>query len=380
MAEWSIAAVLKTVEAQVSGGSNPSPSASFRLTPIMKKVRIGIIGCGVISATHIECYRAIPGVEVTWLCDLRDDRLADRAAKYGVRKTTRDAAEVFAARDVDAVSICTDHASHAALCLAALDAGKDVLCEKILANNRANLRRMVAAAGAHPERVFGAVFQHRFDPVNIRMREILASGALGRLLTAGVQLRCYRSDDYYRGDDWRGTWKLEGGSILVNQAIHFIDQLLWQVDSPATPLGFHANLAHRGVIETEDTAVAALRFRNGALGTLEATCGSNLNWESTLSYHGTLGSIDLRDDKPLKVEFRDAATAERIRAELAEATAPKHGVSGKTYYGTGHMAQLHDFVEAVRTRRPPAVTVPDAAKTASFIFDIYASQKRRAAR
>ena len=339
----------------------------------MNKIRVGIIGCGVISSTHIECYQSIPGVEVTWVCDLQEDRLADRAKKYGIKHATRDAAQVFAAKDVDAVSICTDHASHAALSLAALDAGKDVLCEKILANNRANLRRMVAAAKAHPERVFSGVFQHRFDPVNRKMREILASGVLGRLLTAGVQLRCYRSDDYYRNDAWRGTWKYEGGSVLVNQAIHYIDQLLWQVGSPVTPDGFYANIAHKATIETEDTAVAALRFRNGALGTLEATCGSNLGWESTLSYHGTEGSIDLRDDKPAKVEFRDPAVADRIRQELLEANAPKPDVAGKTYYGTGHLAQLHDFVDAVRTRRAPFVTVPDAAKTASFIFDIYKS-------
>ena len=345
----------------------------------MKKVRVGIIGCGVISATHIECYRAIPGVEVTWLCDLRADRVAERAAKYGIRKTTREAAEVFAARDVDAVSICTDHASHAALSLAALEAGKDILCEKIPANNRANLRRMLAAAKSHSERVFSCVFQHRFDPVNLKMREILASGVLGRLLTADVMLRCYRSDDYYRGDDWRGTWKYEGGSVLVNQAIHYIDQLLWQVGSPAVPVGFHANLAHRGVIETEDTAVAALRFRNGALGTLEATCASNLGWESTLSYHGTEGSIDLRDDKPAKVSFRDPAVEERVRRELVEATAPRHDISGKTYYGSGHLAQLADFVDAVRTRREPAVTIADAARTADFIFRIYAFQKTRSA-
>ena len=339
----------------------------------MKKIRVGIIGCGVISATHIKCYQAIPGVEVTWVCDLQEKRLADRAKEFGIRHATRNAAEVFAAKDVDAVSICTDHASHADLSLAALDAGKDVLCEKILANNRANLRRMVAASKAHPERVFSGVFQHRFDPVNRKMREILASGALGPLLTASVQLRCYRSDDYYRNDAWRGTWKYEGGSVLVNQAIHYIDQLLWQVDSPVTADGFYANLVHKAVIETEDTAVAALRFRNGALGTLEATCGSNLDWESTLSYRGTEGAIDLRDDKPLKVVFRDAALADRIRQELVDANAVKPEAAGKTYYGTGHLAQLHDFIDAVRTRRAPFVTIPEAARTAAFIFDIYKS-------
>ena len=218
------------------------------------------------------------------------------------------------------------------------------------------------------------MFQHRFDPVNLVMRRLLAEGALGRLLTAGVSLRCFRSADYYRGDDWRGTWAREGGSVLVNQAVHFVDQLLWQVGSPATPRGFWTNLAHRGVIETEDTAVAAIRFRNGALGTLEATCGSNLSWEYTLAYHGTDGAIELRNDKPAKVAFRDAGAGERVRALLDEASSPKTGVAGKAYYGTGHRAQLHDFVEAVRERRPPAVTVPDAARTAAFLFDLYASQ------
>ncbi len=341
----------------------------------MKKVRVGIIGCGVISATHVECYQAIPGVEVTWACDLREERAVRLASQYGIRKTTRDAAEVFAARDVDAVSICTDHDTHAPLSLAALDAGKDVLCEKILAHNRPALRRMVSAAKAHPERVFSAVFQHRFDPVNRKMREILASGALGRLLTCGVQMRCFRSNDYYRADDWRGTWAHEGGSILVNQAIHFIDQLLWQVDSPVRGEGFWANLAHRGVIETEDTAVAALRFRNGALGILEATSASNLPWEFTLSYHGTEGSVELRDNHPSKVVFHDGALAERLRAELEESLTHRRNITGKSYYGSGHFAQVEDFVESVRTRRAPYVTVPDAARTAALLFDIYDSQR-----
>ncbi len=344
----------------------------------MKKIRIGVIGCGVISGTHIEAYQALPDVEVTWVCDIQKDRLEEKAKKYGIPHATTRAAEVFAAADVDAVSVCTDHASHLPLCVAALKAGKDVLCEKAYTNSRANLKKLLSAVKAHPDRVFSAVFQHRFDPVNLKLKELLAKKAFGTLLTAGVQLRCHRTDQYYFNDAWRGTWAPEGGSVLVNQAIHYIDQLFWQMGEVPVLEGFYANLAHKKSIETEDTSVAVLRFPKAkALGTLEATNASHINWESTLFYHGTEGSVEIRDDKILKLDFADPKKAEKIRKEIESCKARRPAIAGKSYYGTGHIAQIQDFVDAVRKRRAPFVQLPDAAKTLFALYDIYDSQNRR---
>jgi UDP-N-acetyl-2-amino-2-deoxyglucuronate dehydrogenase len=346
----------------------------------MSRIRVGIIGCGVIAPTHVESYQAHPDVDVVWACDPVAARREALAARYGIPRVTGEAAEVFAAGDVDAVSICTDHASHAPLSVAALDAGKDVLCEKALASSREGLAAMLAAARRHRgRRVFGAVFQHRFEPVNRLMRRHIADGVLGRMLTAGVQMRCLRTDEYYRADRWRGTWAEEGGSVLINQAIHHIDQLQWQMGGAEAVTGFHANLTHGGVIETEDTAVAAVRFTSGALGTIEATSSSHIGWEPTLCFHGTEGSVELRHDRPAKVLFRDEARGREVREQLEAASRhdPQSAAvtAGKRYYGTGHAAQIADFLDAVRERREPFVTVESAAKTVELVFALYESHR-----
>ena len=341
----------------------------------MKNVRIAVIGCGVIGPLHLECFKQLDFVDIAWACDLIPERAKGAAEKFGAARWTVDAAEVFADPEVQAVSICTDHATHADLAIAALEAGKDVLCEKALAQNRMNLGRMLEAAKRHPERIFGGVFQHRFDPVNRELRAMIAEGLLGTLLTAGIQLRCFRSHAYYDADDWRGTWEYEGGSALINQAIHYIDQLLWLTGGAESAVAMIGNLTHRNVIETEDTAAAVLKLRCGALGVIEATASSHLNWESNLSFHGDQGAIDIRDDKPLKVDFRDKAVEAAVKARLDEAIAPKGAEAGKTYYGTGHLAQIADFTEAVRDRRPPFVTAESAAETLRTVFDIYDSAR-----
>lgn len=341
----------------------------------MKAIKVGIIGCGVIGPTHIESYQRVPGVEVAWACDLKLKRAQAAAEKYGIPCYTTDADAVFAS-DVDAVSICTDHASHCDLVLAALKAGKDVLCEKALANSPENLRRMVAAAKKYKdERIFSGVFQHRFDPINRAVRDLLASGALGTLLSANLQICCRRTNEYYKADPWRGTWAKEGGSILINQAIHYLDQLQWQMGGVKEVTGFFSNLTHRGVIQTEDTATAAVRFKNGALGTISATCSSHMNWDTSLHYYGSEGTIEIANDKPARVLCRDEKLAKKILARLQACENAPQQATGKSYYGTGHVAQIADFVNAVRTRRAPFVPAVEAADPVRLLFAIYKAQR-----
>ncbi len=343
----------------------------------MRRIRVGLIGCGVIAPTHVKSYQSVEGVEVSWACDLLPERAGGLAEAFGIPRTSADAEEVFADPDLDAVSICTDHASHAALCEAALAAGKDVLCEKALAADRAGLRRILDAVGRHRERVFGAVFQHRFDPFNRTVRALIGEGALGRMLTASAHLRCLRPDEYYRGDTWRGTWEREGGSVLINQSIHYVDQLLWQMGGATSVSGRYANLTHGRVMETEDTAVATVAFGNGALGTIEATCSSHLLWEPVLQFHGTEGSIELRHDRPVKVLFESEERRKAVQERLdgCHATAIAEAV-GKSYYGTGHPAQVADFVDAVRTRRATVVDAGSAARTVELVLGLYESHRR----
>ena len=339
----------------------------------MQVLRVGIVGCGVIGPTHAACYRQIPGVSLTWACDLVKEKAAKLAADYGVPRVTTDVHRMLRASDVDAVSICTDHASHARLVAAALKAGKHVLCEKALAQRTSGLETILRAASAHPELVCSGVFQHRFETLNRRVREAIAAGTLGRMLTASVRLRCLRTNDYYRADVWRGTWDLEGGSVLINQAIHYLDLLRWMMGGTRAVTGLHANLTHGDTIETEDTATAAVLFGNGALGTIEATCSSHAGWESSLFFQGTTGAIELFNDAVKRVDLADKAAGERLLDELSACTGAHLDGPGKSYYGIGHPAQIADFVDAIRKHRPPFVAVASSAQTADLVLGIYKS-------
>ena len=348
--------------------------------PSPKKVRVAVIGCGVISELHLRCFAHNPHAEVAAVCDLVPER-AQRAARErapGARWTTR-AAEIFADPSIDAVSICTDHASHCRLACAALAAGKHVLCEKSLARTAADLRRMLAAAKAHPDRVAAGVFQHRFEPLPRVLRELVAEGAFGRLLTAAGSLYTLRGDDYFRKDAWRGTIRGEGGSVLINQSIHYFDLLLWIAGGAASARAYSANLGHEGSIETEDTVAIALRMRNGALGSFVATSAGMRQWETDLVFQGTAGSVEMRDDRLFSLVLADKAAERRVRVRVDRALAAgaKLFPKGKDYYGPGHQAQIDDFVRAVRTGARPYVTFADAAESDAMVFAAYASAARR---
>ena len=341
----------------------------------MQKTRVAVIGCGVIGPLHAECYKNNEDVEITWMCDLIPERAQALAEKYEVHKWTSDPAEVFSACDVDSVSICTDHGSHSQLFASALEHGKDAICEKPLAHNVKSLDAMLAAAKRFPERICGGVFQHRFDPIYVELRGLLASDILGCLLNASASLRCLRTAAYYKSGAWRGTWEHEGGSVLINQAVHYIDQLLWQAGPAEKITAAIRNVAHKGIIETEDSAAAIVEFENGAVGTIEATSASNINWLSRLSFFGTEGGIEITNDKLSFVEMKDKSLETSIRERLETAVAHKPAAVGKKYYGTGHGAQLADFIEAVRARREPGVTLESAAETARAILAIYESAR-----
>jgi len=339
----------------------------------MHPLRVGIIGCGVIGPTHAASYRQVPGVQLTWACDRIEARAAKLAADHGIPHVAADARRMLRAPDLDAVSICTDHASHAMLAVAALKAGKHVLCEKALSHRTSGLDAILRAADAHRELVCSGVFQHRFESVNRRVRDLIAAGGLGRMLTASVRLRCLRTNEYYRADPWRGIWAEEGGSVLINQAIHYLDLLRWMMGGVRAVSGLHANLTHGETIETEDTAVAAVEFNNGALGTIEATCSSHNTWESALFFQGSAGAVELFNDAVMRVDLPDRAAGERLLDDLRAGDSTAIETPGKVYYGAGHPAQIADFVEAIRERRAPFVTAASAAETVDLVLGVYRS-------
>ncbi len=341
-----------------------------------KPMRCGIIGCGVIAPVHAASYRMLDNVEVTWACDLVESKAQKLADTFDIAHVTTDFTQLLAADDVDCVSICTDHASHAPIAAAALAAGKHVLCEKALAASPDGLNTIIAAVDEHPHLVFSGVFQHRFDTTNRIVKRLVDAGAFGELLTAAVHVRCLRTDEYYRADAWRGTWAEEGGGVLINQAIHFLDAMLWITGGATAVCGAYANRTHHDVMETEDTVAASFRLTRGALATMEATCSSHLAWEPTFELHGSAGGVELRNDQILKIDFVDKKLEHKIAKELTGAIQETTIEAGKLHYGTTHPKQIRDFIEAIRDGRRPEVTARSAAQTVRTVFAIYESQRQ----
>ncbi len=338
----------------------------------MKTVNVGIIGCGVIAPSHIESYRRLEGVRVTAVCDPVRERVRSTRDAYPELELAGHAslAEMLAGSEVDAVSVCTDHASHEGLVIQALEAGCHVLCEKALTTNRPSLERMLAAAEASGK-VSAAVLQHRFDPINRELKRFLDDGALGRLLTVSCQHQCFRERSYYSGDGWRGTWEFEGGSLLINQSIHFIDILQWLAGGVSHVEAATANLEHEGVIETEDTASLLLRLRNGGLGSFIASSGSHRRWDYAFQFVGSEGLVEIGNGNLGKVLHRDPAIEATMREALVDLQDGGGVSAAKDYYGSGHPAQVRDFIAAIREGRSPQVRFVDARGAMEIVFAAY---------
>lgn len=334
-------------------------------------IKCGIIGCGTISETHKKSYAEIPDAELICFCDLEADKAQKLAADVPGARCFTDYRKMLEDRELDAVSVCTDHASHAQIVCDAIMAGKHVICEKALGRVPEDLENMINTAAAYPEVTASGIFQHRFNPYNIALRGLIRNGYFGKVLNVALNFACYRGADYYLKDAWRGTFAGEGGGVLINQAIHFIDQLRFLFGEAEKVCAVSGNFTHQGVIEVEDTASFVICFANGLLGTVNVSNSSAASWHNTLMINGTEVYAEFSDEK-LSFIAGDCGKTDEVRGILDSAVSDGT-VHGKNYYGVGHAPQLADFIEAVKMHRQSSVTLADAANSAALIHAVYAS-------
>ncbi|MHB9138191.1 MAG: Gfo/Idh/MocA family protein [Victivallaceae bacterium] len=341
----------------------------------MKTVKCGIIGCGVIAPSHIESFKFLENVEVKWACDLVPAKARKMAEQYGIPHTATDYLEVLNDPEVDCIAVCTDHGSHAQIAADAMDHKKHVICEKSLGRSHECLEKMLAAHKRNPKLAFGGVFQHRHEPVNQVLKELIDSGAFGTITTVSMNSNCLRTNEYYLADAWRGTWAHEGGAVLINQAIHYIDLINWLLGGIAEISARCENMTHQGIIETEDNAAFAIKFKRGMLGAVTASASSAANWRHSFSISGTEGYLEYLNLKVTYLEFNDKAKQQEIEQRFASCNIDPALQSGKVYYGGGHPAQIKDFVQAIREKRQPFITGESAAETVKVVLACYESSR-----
>jgi len=233
---------------------------------MIKTWNFGIIGAGLIADFHARAINDIRRAKLIGFCDGGSGRAKELAGKYSCR-AFEDYEKMVESEQVDIVTIATPSGFHLEPTLAAAQAGKHAICEKPL---EISLERIDAMIDTHKKggTLLGGIFQNRFNDAMVPLREAINSGRFGAITYAGVYVPWWRSDEYYT-DSWHGTWKLDGGGALMNQSIHMIDMLCDLVPSIESVRAFVGTPGHPQ-IETEDTAVAVLRFTNGALGIIYA--------------------------------------------------------------------------------------------------------------
>jgi predicted dehydrogenase len=334
----------------------------------------GIIGCGVIAPFHARAVAATDGARLVAVVDELPERAAKVGEEFGVEPMT-DLAAFLARPDIQAVSICLPSGMHGAIGAQAAAAGKHVLCEKPIEITLAAADNLINACRANGVKL-GVISQHRFGQSMIQIREALAAGRFGKLHFGGAYIPWYRTQGYYDSGAWRGTWALDGGGCLMNQGIHYIDQLQWVMGPVERVVARAATAAHQ--IEVEDIALAILHFRSGALGLIQGSTAIYPGLPERLEIAGDGGTAVMTAGKITVWEFKDekgeaGAYGNKVSAEggaVATGAADPAAISGST-----HASHVADLVAAIRDDRDPAIPGEAARLPLELILAIYQSAR-----
>ncbi len=330
----------------------------------MPRPRIAVIGLGVAAAPHLKSLADLSDrVEVAAVYSPSADRRNAVAAKYGL-PAIDDLDAVFADPSIDAVLILTPPNTHLDLVARAAAAGKHILLEKPLEVSLARSEALVEAA-REAGVTLAMVLQLRFRPAVAELAGLIGSGRLGTIVSASAQLRNWRPQSYY-DQPGRGTLARDGGGVLLTQAIHTLDLLISLAGLP-TEVSAYATTTPIHSMETEDLVVAAVRFENGAIGTIQATTTAYPGFPDRIEIVGTLGTASLTGEA-LAAHFHDG-----MSVETGAETAGGAGADPMAFSHGLHRALISDFLDALETGRPPKIRGADALMAHDLIEAILSS-------
>lgn len=334
-----------------------------------RTIRFGIVGCGVIAPFHAEAILATSGAELAAVCDIIGEKASSFASNYGVDKVYSDYARMLEDTEIDAVCICTPSGLHGEMAIGAARAGKHIFCEKPVEITRSKLDAMIEEVERCGVKM-GCVFQRRTFPESIAVKKALNEGTFGKVILADAYLKYYRSPEYYRSAGWRATWELDGGGALMNQGVHGIDLVAWLAGDVESVLARTATQVHN--IPVEDTAIAVIKYCNGALGAIEGTTSVYPAQSTRLEIHCEKGSVVLGDDGITQWAVKDRPEE---KAPAIQGTGISAKDDPKKIANSSHFALMADFVDAIVNDRPPLIPPREARKAVDVILAIYESAK-----
>ncbi len=325
----------------------------------MEKLGVGVIGCGMISGNHFHALEKLENVSLRAVCDVDEEKLQKAAEAQGADGYVH-WRELICRDDIDAVHICVPHYLHAEMSIFALRAGKHVLCEKPMGVSLGEARAMEAAA-LESGKTLTVCFQNRYNGASRRMKELIGSGALGQVLGGSAFVTWNRAEPYYQNSPWRGKWETEGGSVLINQAVHTLD-LLRYLAGEMTLRGCTMSAKRLAdTIETEDTCDMLLTNSAGGRFLFYASnCGAN---NLPVQMHLLLEKGELHlDGARLTIKGPEGTAFEDYTTALAV---------GKDYWGSGHGPFIQDFYRRIQAGQPPFITPADALETTRLLEEAY---------
>ncbi|NLY17945.1 MAG: Gfo/Idh/MocA family oxidoreductase [Clostridiaceae bacterium] len=334
----------------------------------MKKYGFGIIGTGMIGKLHANAISRIENAKLVAVFSKNYDNACKMAEKYNC-KAFSSMEEFLNQSDLDVVSICTPSGTHGEYAVEAANAGKHLLIEKPIEITVEKAEEIISACLRNNVKC-SVISQHRFDDSVIQLKKAIEDGKLGRIYFGSCFTKWYRNDEYYKSSNWKGTWKYDGGGALMNQSIHYIDLLLYVMGDVAEVYGKCAALLHD--IEVEDTGVAVLKFKSGALGMIEGTTAAYPGFYTKLEIHGENGTVIIENDliKHWSIKGEENLhISEAVNAETG-ASAPD-GISI-----VPHVRQFNNFIQALKNDTAPLITAEDGKRAVELILAIYESSKK----
>lgn len=330
-------------------------------------IDFAIVGCGRIAKRHADLLGTgqIAGARLAAVCDIVPERAAAFAERYNVRGFTS-LDDMLGSPGIDVVSVLTPSGMHADHAVAVARSGRHVVVEKPMALTLPDADRMIRAADEAKVQLL-VVKQNRFNVPVVKAREALLSGRLGQLVLGTVRVRWARNQSYYDHDAWRGTWAQDGG-VIANQASHHVDMLGWFF-GPVESV--HARSARALVqIEAEDTAVATLRFRSGALGIVEATGATRpKDLEGSLSVLGSGGTIEIGGFAVNQIRHWNFVAPEPTDADVME----RFSVNPPNVYGFGHQAYYEHVVDVLANGATPLIDGREGRSSLELVCALYES-------
>jgi predicted dehydrogenase len=354
--------------------------------PGSNKLRTAIIGCGKVAHIHAQALKTVPESAFTAVCSRSRENGNRFASQYSVTAYT-DVGEMVSHEKIDAVVVCTPHPNHAESAIQALNTGAHVIVEKPLASSLKDCDEMIAAA-EKADRKLAMISQRRLYKPSLRVKKAIESGKIGKPVLGTVTMYGWRDRTYYESDPWRGTWAGEGGGVLVNQAPHQLDLLLWYMGEVDELYGSWTNLNHP-YIEVEDTALAIIRFKNGALGNIIVSNSQNPALYGKVTVFGSNGAtISVQTDggamfiagmseieeAPINDTWTIPGEVEMLGRWQKEDEDLFKSVNAIDYY---HRLQLEDFLMAIKENRETMVPASQGRQTVELFSAIYRSQKKR---